>query len=39
MGHSHSDHKHGGSTNNISLAFLLNLFFGFIELVGGPIDW
>ena len=36
--HSHSSHKHngaGGATGNIGLAFLLNLSFGLIELVGG----
>ncbi len=35
--HSHSHHNHSLSEENISVAFFLNLFFVFIEIVGGFI--
>ncbi|RKF03719.1 cobalt-zinc-cadmium efflux system protein [Tenacibaculum lutimaris] len=35
MGHNHHHHSHGSSTENIAVAFFLNLAFTIIELIGG----
>ncbi len=34
MGHSHK-HHHSSSTENIKVAFFLNLFYTIIEFIGG----
>lgn len=35
MGHNHHHHSHGSSTENIAVAFFLNLAFTIIEFIGG----
>lgn len=35
MGHHHHHHHHNHSTENISTAFFLNLFFTIVEFIGG----